>query len=65
MAKRITDEERIIKFFMTQPPAECALMQKTITSILANRTDITQPAKKERKKREPKSTPALPLADAK
>jgi len=65
MPKRISDEERIIKFFMTQPPAECALMQKTIASILANRTDITQPAKKERKKRASQGSPALPLTGEK
>jgi hypothetical protein len=63
VAKKISDEERIVRFFMVQPPAECALMQKTITHILANRNDITQPVKKERKKRASRgAAPELPLA---
>lgn len=51
MPKKISDDERIVKFFMTQPPGECALMQRTIAHILANRTDIAPAAKKERKKK--------------
>lgn len=60
MAKKISNEERIIQYFMKEPPAECALMQKTITHILANRNDVVPPEKKARKKRAPKNEqPAL------
>lgn len=64
MAKpRLSDEGHMIRFFMTKSGPECELMLSNLKSILANRSDITQPVKKERKKRAPKAEPGLPLAN--
>lgn len=55
MAKqRLSDEGHMIRFFMTKSGPECELMLSNLKSILANRTDITQAVKKERKRRESK-----------
>lgn len=51
MAKRITDEDRIIAYFKTATPEQVAVMVGKIDIIRDMRTDVASPVKKERVRR--------------